>query len=259
MHSITLEIAGLKLNLCFSKTQWKNLFEKRFSKFLSNGQMRHPDMRILVDFIDSHRAKDTKFVYVNQTTTKIFFPDSYSHFELLNFAIKNSFAGILLHRHGCLIHASSAEMEGKGLLFAGASDQGKSSIIHDLGCRILADDRSIIRWNGKHPLVYGSPFYEQNRFTKSRIAFPPAAIFLLSKRRVSKPYADKLPRQEAIFNLMPHVVIREEEPEKQRRVQLKLGIKACQLLAKNVPVYQLFRPLSLAGANLRRSLNEIIA
>lgn len=254
-----LEIAGLKLKLCFSKKKWGDLFEKKFSEFLSNGQTNEPEMRIKVSFLDSRRAKDTRFVYVNKTTTKIFFPDSYRHFQLLNFAIKNSFAGSLLRHHGCLIHASSAEMDGRGLLFVGVSGQGKSSVVRDLGCRILADDRSIIRWQEGRPRVYGSPFYEQHEFVKSKMSFPLAAIFLLSKKPAAKLGAKKLAIPETIFSLMPHVAIREEEPEKQKELQLKVGLEACQLLAKAVPAYKLYRPLSLGGAGLRRSLNEIIA
>ncbi len=258
MNSITLDIADLKLKLDFSKTGWRDLFERKFFNFLSNEPIKNPDMRIIIEFIDSHRAGDIRFIYINQKTTKIFFPDSYRHFELLNFAIKNSFAGILLRHNGCFVHASSAEFGGKGLLFAGVSGQGKSSVVRDLGCRILADDRSIIRLIEGQPMIYSSPFYEQHSFAKSKSVFPLAAIFLLRKRKVSKILAEKLTIKEAIFNLQPHIVIREEEGIIGKMTQLKLGLRICHFLTKAGPVYELSRPLSLTGAGLRRNLNEII-
>lgn len=259
MNSITLDIAGLKLELCFSKTEWKDLFSRKFSGFLMKNHISNPDMKIVINFINSRRAGDTKFRYVDQKTTQIFFPNTFRHFQLLNFAIKNSFAGILLRHDGCFIHASSAEIDRKGLLFVGVSGQGKSSVVRDLGCPVLADDRSIIRLIKGQPTVFGSPFYEQHPFVKSKTTFSLSAIFLLNKRRVSKLCVEKLPRSEAIFNLIPHVVIREEEGEIGRRKQLKLGVNACQMFTKTVPVYKLSRPLNLAGAKLREGLNEIIA
>ncbi len=255
-----LDIAGLKLKLVFSKIEWRNLFEKKFSNFVIRNQtVNRPDMKIIVKFLDSHRGGDTRFRYVNKTATEIFFPDSFRHFQLLNFAVKNSFAGILLRHNGCFIHASSAELNGKGILFVGVSGQGKSSIAKDLGTKILADDRSIIRWDCVNPNIYGSPFYEQHEFAKTKTVLPLTAIFLLNKRRVSKLTITKQPPREAIFRLVPHIIIREEENAAGRKAQLELGVKACQELAKSVPVYELLRPLGCRGAKLRKGLNEIIA
>lgn len=253
-----MDIANLKFQLCFSKTEWRDLFSRKFSGFLTEDHTSNPDMKIVISFINSHRAGDTKFRYVDQKTTQISFPDSFRHFQLLNFAIKNCFSGILLRRQGCFIHASAAELNGRAMLFAGVSGQGKSSIVRDLGCRILADDRSIIRWGEKQPFVYGSPFYEQHNFLKSKVAFPLAAIFMLGKRTTANFSAQKLTKREAIFSLIPHVVIREEESEEGKAIQLKLGMEASQLLAETVLIYQLYRPLNLNGLSLRRSLNEII-
>lgn len=259
MNRLILDIAGLKLKLDVSNIDWRDLLKRKFSNFLAKEQTGKTDMKIIINFIGSRRLKDTRFLYINAKTTKIFFPNSLRHFQALNYAVKNTLSAALLRNSGCLLHASSAELNKKAVMFVGTSGQGKSTTVKVLGAKILADDRSIIRWRKKQPIVYGSPFYERLPFTKSKTAFPAVAIFLLNKRRISKFRADKLSPREAIFHLIPHVVIREEEPEKEKTVQLKLAIKACQLLAETVPIYKLYRPLSLRGENLRRSLNEIIA
>lgn len=59
-------------------------------------------------------------------------------------------AQVLAARQGCYIHASGVIIDGRGLLFVGHSDAGKSTILamlKDKG-KILCDDRMIVRkWN----------------------------------------------------------------------------------------------------------------
>jgi len=54
---------------------------------------------------------------------------------------------VLAHRDGCFMHASGVILEGKGLLFVGHSDAGKSTMVKILKdeAEILCDDRMVIR------------------------------------------------------------------------------------------------------------------
>ena len=56
-------------------------------------------------------------------------------------------ARVLADRSGCYLHAAGAVLDGKGLLFAGHSEAGKSTITRMLKGRaeILCDDRMIVR------------------------------------------------------------------------------------------------------------------
>jgi hypothetical protein len=61
-------------------------------------------------------------------------------------------ARILGDREGCYLHSSGVIFEGKGLLFVGNSEAGKSTVAMMLKDRgeILCDDRMIVRrWNGE--------------------------------------------------------------------------------------------------------------
>lgn len=56
-------------------------------------------------------------------------------------------ARVLAEREGCYIHASGAILDGKGLLFVGHSDAGKSTMVRMLKdkAKVLCDDRIIVR------------------------------------------------------------------------------------------------------------------
>ncbi len=62
-------------------------------------------------------------------------------------------AQVLAYRDGCYMHSSGANLYGKGLLFVGHSDAGKSTMVTMLRDRaeILCDDRMIVRrWPEGH-------------------------------------------------------------------------------------------------------------
>jgi len=67
-------------------------------------------------------------------------------------------ARLLADRNGCLLHSSGMIMDGKGLLFAGHSDAGKSTISLMMKNRatILCDDRNVIRKQGSGFKLYGT-------------------------------------------------------------------------------------------------------
>lgn len=67
-------------------------------------------------------------------------------------------ARLLADRNGCMLHSSGLIMDGNGLLFAGHSDAGKSTISLMMKNRatILCDDRNIVRKQGDSFKLYGT-------------------------------------------------------------------------------------------------------
>ena len=67
-------------------------------------------------------------------------------------------ARILADRQGCYLHACGVNFEGKGLLFAGHSEAGKSTMAGLLKgkAEILCDDRIIVRRHEKGFKIYGT-------------------------------------------------------------------------------------------------------
>lgn len=91
-------------------------------------------------------------------------------------------AQLLASRNACYLHSSGVSFKGRGLLFMGHSEAGKSTMIKMLKDRveILCDDRIIIRKDADGFLVHGTWSHGEIPDVSSSSA-PLAAIFFLRK------------------------------------------------------------------------------
>lgn len=92
---------------------------------------------------------------------------------------------ILAREGGFVVHAAAVEHEGMGLLFAGHSGAGKSTIseiAESAGARILSDDRAIVTLDNDQPLVWGSPWHGSHRKGAAARA-PLCGVFLLAQHQ----------------------------------------------------------------------------
>jgi radical SAM protein with 4Fe4S-binding SPASM domain len=103
-------------------------------------------------------------------------------------------ARVLAYKEGFYLHSGGVIMDGKGLLFAGHSEAGKSTMMKMLRDRaeILCDDRNIIRKNGRDFIVYGTWSHGEIPDVSSASA-PLKAIFFLRKSDYNRvvPIQDK--------------------------------------------------------------------
>ncbi|MBI5356097.1 hypothetical protein HZB78_00595 [Candidatus Collierbacteria bacterium] len=256
MNSLVLKIAGLNLELRFNRKDWFAFCRGKYMKFWSsdNGKI---DMSILVETGSLKNKKvAARIKYFSKSSAELLFNrDLENDFLIFNFLIKKVFAGTLLLNDGLMIHASSAAINGQAVLFAGESGKGKSTIVNKLNCRILANDRSILRFENGVSLVFCSPFYEQDDFPKVNISCPLSAIFLLEKKNTAKINFAKLDKGEAIFRLMPQAVVREDSPGLSINRQADLAFGLAEKLAKKIGVYTLSYPLNQFSF-LKKMLNE---
>lgn len=243
MKSLTLKIAGLNLELDLSDVRWFEYCRQKYANFLTD-KFSLPGLTIQVIFINSTKVKDIKFRYLSDKKTQIFFPNSFYHFNLFNCAIKNIFSSYLVNHRGCMLHGSCVEIEGGGAIFAGEPGAGKSTIAKKLRVKILADDRSLIRFIGNRPLVFGSPFYERINFEKNPIELKLKAIFLLKKKmKLSKIEIHKLRAfSGAAFRILPHIAVGEALPPDQKYRRWKKVFFQAGKLARSVPIYSLSWP-----------------
>lgn len=256
MTSLTLKIADLKLQINFSNKKWFNFCQDKFQAFAVPKTDR-PDLSISVTFLPKISLTDVRWEYRSRRLTKLFFPNSLRYFHWFNFFVKNIWAGTLLFHRGGLIHGSSVAIGSRAAVFVGKTGQGKSTVAKLLGKRILADDRSIIRFDGNIPYVYNSPFYERRFFPKRPDKFPLKGLFLLIKKKTEHVKIGRLPQPEAVFCLLPHIVIREEAPATEKLKQLSRAFELAELLTKTVRVYTLSYPLSFTG--LGRIIHEAVS
>ncbi len=89
-------------------------------------------------------------------------------------------ARILADRQGFYLHSSGVIFEGKGLLFVGHSEAGKSTMVKSLmgKAEILCDDRMILRRNGRGFRIYGTWSHGEVPDVSSNSAPLKALLFL---------------------------------------------------------------------------------
>lgn len=258
MLSLTLKIAELSLKIKFSNQKWLEFCRQKFRPFIIDGAKLKPNLTIRLKTIPRAKLEDIRWTYKSPRLTQLLFPDALRYFQWLNYDIKIVLSGILLMRNGCFIHGSSVVTNDGGLIFAGKSGQGKSTVAKILKLPTLADDRSIIRFIKRQPFVFGSPFYERRPFAKVPGRYRLKAIFMLKKDKVRRLKIEKTSPKQAMFRLIPHIVVNETVPARVLKHQYLKAFDLAKLLARTVPVYNLSFPLSCESAKLKKSIYEAI-
>ncbi len=104
-------------------------------------------------------------------------------------------ARILADREGCLLHSSAVILNGKGLLFVGHSESGKSTIANMLKTKaeILCDDRNIVRRKGQGDYTLHGTWSHGDIPDVSANFAPLKAVFFLRKARKNhlEPITDR--------------------------------------------------------------------
>jgi len=122
-------------------------------------------------------------------------------------------AQLLAGRAACYLHSAGAIINGRGMLFVGHSEAGKSTIIQmlidagnrgDLEIEILCDDRNIVRRRDDGWRVYGS-WSHGDISTVSPASAPLQAICFLEKAGVNS-IARLTDRQEINHRLLAHLI-----------------------------------------------------
>jgi len=164
----------------------KKVFERQgFSAY------QRPD--IWTYFINDYDLKSKpvhQVAFVNPSHTRMkFFNDRKDLFKegdipFLSFYLTDQLfiSRVLADRHGCMFHSSGVIIEGKGLLFAGHSGAGKSTIgkMLDGQVEILCDDRIIVRKDLNGFRIHGT-YYHGEIPVFSPHSAPLKALFFLEK------------------------------------------------------------------------------
>jgi radical SAM protein with 4Fe4S-binding SPASM domain len=141
-------------------------------------------------------------------------------------------ARVLADRRGCYFHAAGAIFDGKGLLFVGHSDAGKSTMANMLKgkAEILCDDRIIVRDRPEGLRIYGTWSHGDVPNVSASSAPLKAILFLeQAKRNRLLPIEDK----KEIARKLPAYMIKPLETRDWWEKMLDLT----QRIAGSVPCY----------------------
>lgn len=147
------------------------------------------------------------------------------------------FQNYLLHYEGIVVHASSLEWKGKGIIFSAPSGTGKSTHVKlwqecfDSEVKILNDDTPAVRFQNGCPLVFGTPWSGSANLHYNGSA-PLSAIVLLQQS--SDNSIEPISNQEAIARLMPRVFLPYYD-----KVMMNKACDVFERIISMVPVYLL--------------------
>lgn len=144
-------------------------------------------------------------------------------------------ARILADRRGCFLHSCGVNFEGRGLLFAGHSEAGKSTMARMLKgkAEILCDDRIIVRQKSDGFRIYGT--WSHGDVTDvSADSAPLKAIYFLKKARENRevPLTDKKEIAKRLLAYLIRPFVTADWWEK--------TLELVGLLADEIPCYELY-------------------
>jgi len=144
-------------------------------------------------------------------------------------------ARLLPFRDGAFIHAAGIEMNGRGLLFAGPSEAGKSTVVKMLRgkAKVLCDDRMIIRRDGTGFRIHGTWSHGEIPEVSPDSA-PAAALLFLRQARENRLERMADPKA-ALRALLPRLVRPLVTADWWERVLALAGD-----IAAGVPCYEMF-------------------
>ena len=144
-------------------------------------------------------------------------------------------ARILADREGCYIHSSGVKMDGKGFLFVGHSEAGKSTTVNMLKgkAEILCDDRIIVRKMAEEFRIYGT-WSHGDVPDVSAASAPLRAILFLKQSQDNRivPVDDK---KESVQNLLACLVKPFETSDWWEK-----SLSFIEILVKGVPCYTMY-------------------
>lgn len=157
---------------------------------------------------------------------------------------------------GLMVHSCGISDDGRGIVFAGASGAGKSTMAGlwkwRNGARVFNDDQTILRRNGRQWWVYPVPGVgEPRRGAPERAALE--AVFLLSHAQDNA--AQRLNRAEGASSLLPHISLPSYDA-----VAVDAVLRLLDELVNEVPVYRLgFLPDQTVVGLVRDTVRQLDA
>lgn len=157
-------------------------------------------------------------------------------------------ARILADRGGCYLHSCGVNFKGKGLLFAGQAEAGKSTIARLLKgkAELLCDDRMIVRNSKEGFKIYGTWGSGEIAEVSANSA-PLRAILFLEKAERNQliPLTDKKEATKRLLGCLIKPLVDQEWWEKTLLLIDKLAREPCYVLrfTRSIRVVKLFEKL----------------
>ena len=167
-------------------------------------------------------------IYVGMETSQINSPLNYPLDQIL-------MINLLSQGKGLLIHSCGIDYNGEGVLFAGSSGAGKSTIarlgINKKGVKVLSDDRVIVRQKDGEFWIYGTPWHGDARVCSPEKAPLEKILFL-------KHAEDNIIKRISPVDAVSRLIVC-SFPTYWDKKGMEFILKFCTELVQKVPCYEI--------------------
>lgn len=248
-YGVTVEVGGLAVETRTTDADFRGMLERRYAGFLS--EAREGAIELEVDLVAPGQISSEEDVRVTREggQWKIRRGDFDAEFDPGSASGRlrcsaNPFAMDALLRivqtlglartGGFLVHAASAIRNGRGLLFAGESGAGKTTMcaLAPDEATLLSDEVSCVRRTGEGYRLFGTPFCGELARSGTNTSAPLAAAYVLAHARENRVV--ELSRAEAVRALLRNILFFAEDAG----LVEKVFYAACEFVAR-VPVLRL--------------------
>ncbi|MGA8104272.1 MAG: hypothetical protein WB869_19075, partial [Candidatus Acidiferrales bacterium] len=141
---------------------------------------------------------------------------------------------LLAREGGFLLHASSASVGGRAVLFAGVSGAGKTTMarLAPPSATLLTDEVSYVRKLPEGYFAYGTPFVGELNTPGENVKVPVGVLYLLKQGPVNQ--IETVPEQVAIRALLESILFFARDPE-----LVKLVFETAAEFVRRIPVRRL--------------------
>ncbi len=168
----------------------------------------------------------------------------YKHEEIPRITLANAVRGMAsfrlpMHDDGLMLHACSGVLDDDGVVVAGVSTAGKTTLAKGMRrARYLSDDISLVGSLSSVPQVLGSPFFGIEGTRGDAVGGPLRAVAIMEKRLEGPTVVTRLAPAAALQSFMRHVVCWSSDAVLQRAL-----LQRADDLVARVPFFRLQRSL----------------
>lgn len=146
-----------------------------------------------------------------------------SEWEALDALLRVMYSVLLTRHGGVMVHASAVVDKGRGYVFAGLPETGKSTMARMAdGRAVVGDELVALRRLGDEVRVYSTPFWNEPELGASTpLSAPVTAILLLEQD--SRTYLESLKPLESAVEMFPHLFYEPEQVELNQMALDSLG------------------------------------
>jgi len=239
LNTLTLEIAGLHLNLVFyqaklvfTQNKLTREIKQYYSSFVTQTS-RKPNYKIELKekyyrLISLNRDKTKSYSLIAKTIKPKIIEISYEisifHFQKILYQVLNY---LLFKKQGIMLHCSAVAKEGQAYIFLGKSGAGKSTITRLLKNKYqqIGEDTGIIRKIGNQFYFFQTPFIEaEPPYKKTRDCYHIARLYILKKSKTFKLKENKTSEQTIQF-LLEETITEKQYLNKQAKLVTELYAK----------------------------------